>query len=914
MRRRLSNIFIASVSSLSLVSAITLANPSSALAANTTSIHTATASTTPLQSAWNHIVETNPLLTRATVSAYAYDLTTHQVLASVNPNLRQTPGSITKLVTTAMALDQLGPQFHYVTTVRVNQQNPSAGPIYLVGGGDPLLESDGATDLETMAAKVAKSIKRATQVVGVSSLYPSDEYGPGWNLDDLPWDYSSEPSALMTERAEIPVLVQATSPGHAPKVQIQTNGPQVPGAFSVVNRATTVANGNSATLSATRLLGTNTIVLTGGIASGTSQQEVLSMNNPPLYAAQLFQMLLKRDGVQFSKAAVTGQLPASNTILDRHNSKPLSWDAKFQNQYSINPMAENLLRMVAFRKDGSADPSSVQGTIDAFLQHVGIAPTDMHLVDGSGLSPIDQMNAQGMVKLLTYAANRPWFNVFKQSLMHVNDPANSGVLAGHSFNLPSGAAIWVKTGNLSNQWNYAGYAKAENGDLIAFAVLDGGPSTDSLASVGSPLDQMLIDAASWPHVTQGSTSGTSAATTAGTGLVGGKESGTLPTAAANALHALLKDEPTGSAVGGAVVNASTGQIVWQWNADKLLPSGELPRLGLLAAVLEHGPAKFGNITVRADGTVTGGVLHGSLIVNGNDNPSVNSTELAQLAAQIAKSGIHATTGPLEYLDHGTTNAWPGDMFWDEAGASRPPSSAWTVDNDTVTVNIHATTTTARPTWTVEPAAAPIVIESQVKIVAQGATGVSATMEPGTNEVVLSGSMNANTDASLTVTPPDAARMAAAAFRSTLSQADVEVNGTKAATTDGKGQVVASLQGSAVASTIPSVLSNLGTDALQDESLLGGQAVKDAASEFGDADLIQDPAALGTTNYMTADSVANLLAHVYKDPKDIALKKALQDQLCNGMMPETQTCVGYVQSGATTYGVVLIESDVPQDQD
>lgn len=912
MQLRFAKILMITGAFLSLLLTVCTVFAPSTLAAKGTpaarSVPSATMPTTSLQSAWTHIVESNPDLTHATVSAYAYDLTTHRVLCSVNAGLRQTPASVTKLVTTALGLDQLGPSFHYVTTVRVNQQNRGVGPIYLVGGGDPLLESDGASNLEAMAAKVAKSVKRATQVVGVSSLFPPNQYGLGWNLDDLPDDYAPETTSLMTERAEIPVLVRATAPGRAPSVHVQTNGPQMPGAFSVVNNATTVASGHASTLSVTRLLGTNTLVLHGTIAAGTSQQQVLSINNPPLFSAELFQALLKQDGVQFSMPAATGWLPASTTTLDSYTSNPLSADIKFQNQYSINPMAENLLRMVSVSKYGLADQASVQATIDGFLQHVGIAPADMQLVDGSGVSPLDEMTARGMVDLLTYAAHRPWFKVFEQSLMRVNNPANSGVLRWHPFALPAGTAIWVKTGNLSNQWNYAGYTKAENGNLIAFAVLDGGPSTDSLAFAGSPLDEMLIDAASWPHVPRVARSTASAS---GTSLIGGGEKGTLPTAVANRMHALLGDETSGSPVGAAVVNAQTGQLVWQWNATKLLPGGELPRLGLLTAVLEHGPAQFGSITVRADGTVTNGVLNGSLVVNGNDNPSLNTAMLAQLAVQVEKSGIRSTTRPLEYVDHGSTNVWPGDMFWNEAGVSTPPLSAWTVNDDAVTITLHAAGPPSKPTCTVMPASAPIQVKSQVTVVANGSSGVSATMLPGTNHVVLSGSMDANSSTNLTVTPPDAARMAAGLFQATLNQAGIQVAGTQAVAEDGTGRIVASIPGSSVTATIPDVLNNLGKSALQDEALLGSHAAKYVANELGQTDLIQDAAALGTTNYVTPDSIATLLAHVYHDPKDTPLKDALLDKLWTGTMPEVQTCVGYVQSGNTLYGVVFIEADLPR---
>ena len=92
---------------------------------------------TPLQTAWLHIIDT-PSLRHASISATAYDLTTHRSLAAIHADWRETPASLMKLFTSAAALHTLGPSYRYRTEVRASGATTGAPPtLYLVGGGDP---------------------------------------------------------------------------------------------------------------------------------------------------------------------------------------------------------------------------------------------------------------------------------------------------------------------------------------------------------------------------------------------------------------------------------------------------------------------------------------------------------------------------------------------------------------------------------------------------------------------------------------------------------------------------------------------------------------------------------------------------------------------------------------------------------
>ena len=67
----------------------------------------------------------NPSLKHASVGICVKDLSTGNTIVSHNEDKSLTTASIMKLVTTATALELLGPNFRYKTTLALDAQQPS---------------------------------------------------------------------------------------------------------------------------------------------------------------------------------------------------------------------------------------------------------------------------------------------------------------------------------------------------------------------------------------------------------------------------------------------------------------------------------------------------------------------------------------------------------------------------------------------------------------------------------------------------------------------------------------------------------------------------------------------------------------------------------------------------------------------
>lgn len=879
------------------------------LAAGSDRAATAPPATTPataLQAAWDQALAASAQMTHAAVSAYAYDVTTGRPLAAVHPDWRLTPASVNKLFPSVAALATLGPAFRYTTTVAADPG--PGGAIYLVGGGDPWLEADGGRTLEAMAKIVAAKVHSASRVVGVSTAYGPTAYGTGWPIGDLPFSYAAPISALTSGRDEVHIVVTpGAAAGDPPHVAVNPYNPsaQPPADLvQVVDHATTGAVGSADTIGVSAPPGTNDFTVKGVIPLGApALDDYLTLAHPVLLTAATFQSILAADGVRFAAPAATGSLPPQSRTLLVHRSKPLAKYLQIQNTYSVNSMAESLFRYLGVARFGTGTAAAAETALAEFLHGQGIAQDSVH-VDGSGLSPEDEASAADVVALLTYAAHQPWFPVLEHSLIHIGRTNQCSFLCGFMDGTAADGTVWLKTGNLDNQWNYAGYARARNGDLIAFAILiDGLPAGQYLQAATTPIDAMTVDVASYPAEPAAPRPAAVPDTAAAT----------LPPALQGSLGVLTPADVVGGAMIQVAGPGARGRTVWQVNAGVRLDAGVLPRLAVALAALERLPAAPSAV-VLATGRREGSTLDGALVLDGRWDPALTGPDLAALARTVAQAGIRRVAGPLEAVA-GPAPSWSGlpyppDVPWELAsGATAPPISPLAVDQDQVGLLLTPPGAgSARvDRASVVPAAAPVAVTVEPPGPAVGPTGIAATWQEGTDAFVVSGRTLTPAPQSLTVSAPDPAATALALFRADLAASGVQAGATAVVPAPpAAGAVVAR----APAPSLPAVAqASLGSPSgflsLDLYGLLGAHAAAAVQAELGPLADVSDPAGLGAGDYVTAASVAAMLAGAYaRGGRARALVTGLGRQWSVATV-EGRTVTGILTSGGGTYVYCLI---------
>ena len=422
------------------------------------------------------------------------DAETGNVLVSLNASQTFTPASNTKLFTTILALATLGPDHRIRTTVETNGALDAMGllrgDLLLVGRGDGNLSNrifpwtkqdrrDGPIEkaLADLADQVVRSgVKeiRGDMIADDSYLAPG-RFPSGWTVDDTVWSYGAAVSAIAVNDNVITLDVR---PGEAVGAPLRFALEPAATIYKVRNEATTTAAGTIEELRLSRDPESRTFVLSGTVPRDAPRRQLLvAVQEPAENAAVLFANLLEARGVRIagqSRARHAGDpgLPATASdprrVLAEHVSPPLIEDVRLTNKISDNLHAELMLRLAAKEKGGAAILDDAVKFAQQFRTSIGIAPEDVVLKDGSGLSRDDLATPESFVKLLQYAARQSWGADFVKTLPIAGE---DGTLENRMKGTPAAGRIQAKTGQVDHVENLSGFATTLHGERLIFSIM-----------------------------------------------------------------------------------------------------------------------------------------------------------------------------------------------------------------------------------------------------------------------------------------------------------------------------------------------------------------------------------------------------------------------------------------------------------
>ena len=420
-----------------------------------------------------------------------------------------TPASNMKIYTTAVAVNLLGADYHWRTSVYADSEPDSSGTIHgdlvLYGRGAPDLiatsKPDNSNSLEQLAkALAARGIKHVQgNVVGDESYFRGDTTGQGWQWNDLQWYFGAEASALTINANSIDIsITSATNINEPPKVVSN----DLDGYVQTTNRVVTVARGEPIRFGVKREISENNVTVWGQYpVGGHGYGASLSVHRPSLWAAMIFLRALKANGIsvdgtaQFRDARVPEKQrfkSEGKQELAFVNSKALSEIIRVTNKLSVNLYAELLLRtlgrergdmLTAENSAGWEPGDDERGTnlVRDWLSRQGIKTAGLALHDGSGLSRLDLVTPTSTAQLLAAIRQTNSARAFIESLpIAGTDGTMGGRLPG------TDGRIVAKTGTLTYDHSLSGYLTAKDGQVYAFSVI-----CNDFTGTGSPLK--LID-------------------------------------------------------------------------------------------------------------------------------------------------------------------------------------------------------------------------------------------------------------------------------------------------------------------------------------------------------------------------------------------------------------------------------------
>lgn len=400
---------------------------------------------------------------------------TNQVLWHYHPDEPLMPASNTKLLTSAVSLIRLGPDYRFKTGVYTTSPSLDGivqGDLYLKGFGDPFLVNE---QMWMLAHELAlRGLKKIIgNLIADETFFDQKRSSEGWKEDRPPFWYNAEIGALSFNFNTATVYIQ---PGSSPgKKAIAKIDPDL-SCIRLENEAVTIKKNRKKYINVGRIFseGENLFQLKGRIPVNSPTVKIYrTVKDPPTYTIIAFRDFLKREGIEFEGELKKGVTPEDAIPFYIHNSKPLSRIIADLNKISNNFIAEQIVKTIGAEIEGPPGTHE-KGLriISETLRERGISIDGLKLFDGSGLSPFNRIPARLICDLLFFMANSEQCG--PEFIASLAISGIDGTLKERPLNGKIPGMIRAKTGRINGVSTLSGYIWTTSGKPLIFSILMNG--------------------------------------------------------------------------------------------------------------------------------------------------------------------------------------------------------------------------------------------------------------------------------------------------------------------------------------------------------------------------------------------------------------------------------------------------------
>lgn len=379
-----------------------------------------------------------------------------RILYEENSSKLLVPASLMKLPTTIAALDVLGEDFRYQTSLAYDgsiEDGVLKGNLYILGGGDPTLGSKylfKKNRLEFLSEWVRWTKKLGIKEVLGSIIVDTSHYGEyldnidTWEWMDLNFYYGAPVYSLNFFDNTLSVSIKDTEViGVSPK-------------NNVVHIDSDLVHGSTTDLKVAIPPYSDTITLRGEVDTDFTRR--FTMPNPPLVLGDIFASRLRKEGIsnRGSKTINYINKDSLNTYYTTYSPSLIEIMAPI-NKRSINLYAEAL-------------KLETEKTINTTLENYWrdeLGYSDIKIYDGSGLSRYNSISPKFIIDLLTRISRSSNFSSYYDTLAIAGiDPTfkrfNEEVFVDN---------LRGKSGTLGGIKGFSGYFYNRKGELIAYSII-----------------------------------------------------------------------------------------------------------------------------------------------------------------------------------------------------------------------------------------------------------------------------------------------------------------------------------------------------------------------------------------------------------------------------------------------------------
>ena len=443
----------------------------------------------------------------SSVSICIINATTGDSIFSFCPEKSLMPASVMKLITTSAALELLGPEYRFRTTIgytgTLNRNTGKLiGDIVIKGGGDPALGSGyfrehykeflltWINDLKNAGIK-----KIYGNIITDDSYYDYQPVPAKWLWEDTGNYYGAGVFGLSVFDNTYDIHFRTSGNNSVPVIM-----DIIPAECNYLKTIMLTASGNTDKGYIFAAPYSNYGWIAGSIPAGRDDFVLKgAITDPPLLLAEILFSRLDSAGIEISgkptttrieKKAIVNEL----TIVSETLSPALKQIIEVLNHESVNLFAEHLLKELGKVYKGMGSTSAGIEVIYSFLEDSGTGNNGVFLEDGSGLSPLNSISAGSLAHLLFYMKNSGrYFDHFYASLP---EAGNEGTLKNYFRDPVFISNLRAKSGSMTRVRSYAGYLKTDSGkELIFTIIINGfsGSSSEIIKSIESVLKETVIN-------------------------------------------------------------------------------------------------------------------------------------------------------------------------------------------------------------------------------------------------------------------------------------------------------------------------------------------------------------------------------------------------------------------------------------
>jgi PBP4 family serine-type D-alanyl-D-alanine carboxypeptidase len=404
-----------------------------------------------------------------------------KVIAQYDPDRLLAPASTAKAITSAVAIDRLGPDYQFETSFYTSKPLSASGildgELVIFAGGDPSMET--AAD-DSLHAPWMKNIADSLFARGLRELnggirlalngYRLECAPSSWEIGDikegfapavdgfgfngnvchmtiLPGDDVGDPAEIKLNPEYSPLKVNSS---------IQTGEPS---SWNWVDYYITPCH--------------NEITISGGIAADDDGEFIwMPIQNPAGYFGAALKEALTDKGIKVSGEIIIDRDGVSKndyrTPFYVHRSAPLIKTLALMNKKSDNYSAEYILRALGMNRLGSGSSEAGIRAIESFMSEHKIDDREIQLLDGCGLARRNLCSARGLVSVMTVMNRSKYADAYKYTLSH---SGMDGTLSGRMGSQKLAGRVRAKTGTITYVSSLAGYLTLASGEDVAFAMI-----------------------------------------------------------------------------------------------------------------------------------------------------------------------------------------------------------------------------------------------------------------------------------------------------------------------------------------------------------------------------------------------------------------------------------------------------------